>query len=88
MISFLLVRLHTDFMPTYSYGDVTIVLSLMVFFNVVLSYGMETAFFRFYNNEENKKNVVETTTISIFWTVPTSIPEKRTLLPVCNPPVL
>ena len=68
MISFLLVRLHTDLMPTYSYGDVTIVLSLMVFFNVVLSYGMETAFFRFYNNEENKKNVVETTTISIFWT--------------------
>jgi O-antigen/teichoic acid export membrane protein len=68
MISFLLVRLHTDLMPPKLYGDVTIVLSLMVFFNVILSYGMETAFFRFYSNEENKKNVVETTTISIFWT--------------------
>jgi len=40
----------------------------MVFFNVILSYGMETSFFRFYNSEDNKKNVVETSTISIFWT--------------------
>ncbi len=28
---------------------------------------METAFFRFYNSETNKKNVIATTTISIFW---------------------
>ncbi|ESU29963.1 polysaccharide biosynthesis protein [Flavobacterium limnosediminis JC2902] len=68
MLSFLLVRLYTDLMPTSAYGEVTIVLSWMVFFNVILSYGMETAFFRFYNKEENKKSVIETTTISIFWT--------------------
>lgn len=68
MLSFLLVRLYTDLMPTSEYGEVTIVLSWMVFFNVILSYGMETAFFRFYSKEENKKSVIETTTISIFWT--------------------
>ncbi|MEW5676585.1 polysaccharide biosynthesis C-terminal domain-containing protein [Flavobacterium enshiense] len=68
MLSFLLVRLHTDLMPTTAYGDVTIVLSLMVFFNVILSYGMETSFFRFYNKEEDKNKVIETTTISIFTT--------------------
>ncbi|MGX7667811.1 lipopolysaccharide biosynthesis protein [Flavobacterium pedocola] len=68
MLSFLLVRLHTDLMPTAAYGDVTIVLSLMVFFNVILSYGMETSFFRFYNKEEDKNRVIETTTISIFVT--------------------
>jgi O-antigen/teichoic acid export membrane protein len=28
---------------------------------------METAFFRFYNSETDKKNVIATTTISIFW---------------------
>lgn len=67
MLSFLLVRLHTDLMPKSDYGNVTIVLSWMVFFNVILSYGMETAFFRFYNKEENKKSVIETTTISLFW---------------------
>lgn len=67
MISFILVRLHTDLMPKSDYGDVTIVLSWMVFFNVILSYGMETAFFRFYNKEENKSRVIETASLSIFW---------------------
>ncbi|MBP6757297.1 MAG: oligosaccharide flippase family protein, partial [Bacteroidia bacterium] len=67
MLSFLLVRLYTGILPTDEYGEVSIVLSWMVFFNVILSYGMETAFFRFYNSETDKKNVIATTTISIFW---------------------
>lgn len=29
---------------------------------------METSFFRFYNKEDNKKSVIETSMISIFWT--------------------
>lgn len=48
-------------------GEVSIIFSYLVFFNVVLSYGMETAFFRFYNTEENKKKVISTSTISLFW---------------------
>jgi O-antigen/teichoic acid export membrane protein len=67
MLSFLLVRLYTDIMPKAEYGSVTIVLSWMVFFNVILSYGMETSFFRFYNKQEDKKSVLQTTTISLFW---------------------
>ncbi len=67
MLSFLLVRLYTGILPTAEYGEVSIVLSWMVFFNVILSYGMETAFFRFYNSENDKQNVVATTTITIFW---------------------
>jgi len=70
MLSFLLVRLYTntDILPTKSdYGDLTIVLSWMVFFNVILSYGFETSFFRFYNRETNKKKVISTSIISIFW---------------------
>ena len=67
MLSFLLVRLYTGILPTAEYGEVSIVLSWMVFFNVILSYGMETGFFRFYNSETDKQNVVATTTISIFW---------------------
>ena len=59
---------HTDKLVKADYGETTILLAYMVFFNVILSYGMETAFFRFYNSEDNKKNVVETSTISIFWT--------------------
>ena len=67
MLSFLLVRLYTGILPTAEYGELTIVLSWMVFFNVILSYGMETAFFRFYNSENDKQNVVATSTITVFW---------------------
>ena len=71
MLSFFLVRLYTnpDVMPNPAeYGDLTIVMSYMVFLNVLLSYRFETAFFRFYNSESDKKKVITTSTISIFWT--------------------
>jgi O-antigen/teichoic acid export membrane protein len=67
MLSFLLVRLYTNVLPTAGYGEVSVLLAYMVFFNVILSYGMETGFFRFYNSEKDKQNVVATTTISVFW---------------------
>ncbi|MBP2283669.1 O-antigen/teichoic acid export membrane protein [Flavobacterium sp. CG_23.5] len=68
MFSFLLVPLYTDLLPTAEYGKVSIIFAYMIFFNVILAYGMETAFFRFYNKEADKKVVVETTMVSIFWT--------------------
>jgi O-antigen/teichoic acid export membrane protein len=67
MLSFLLVRLYTGKLPTTDYGELSILMSWMVFFNVILSYGMETAFFRFYNSEKEKLNVIATSTITIFW---------------------
>jgi O-antigen/teichoic acid export membrane protein len=67
MLSFLLVPLYTGTLPTTDYGEVSILFSWLVFFNVVLSYGMETAFFRFFNSETDKQNVIATSTISIFW---------------------
>ena len=68
MISFFLVPLYTDLLPKESYGQITVIFAYMIFFNVVLAYGMETAFFRFYNKETDKRNVVETAMVSIFWT--------------------
>ncbi|KGO89104.1 lipopolysaccharide biosynthesis protein [Flavobacterium suncheonense] len=69
MISFLLNPLYVKYLPNKSeFGEVTVVFAYMVFFNVLLSYGMETAFFRFYNKRDDKQEVVETTTLSIFWT--------------------
>ena len=65
MLSFLLVRLYTDYLPKEEYGEVSIIFSYLIFFNVVLTYGMETAFFRFYNQESNKKTVVSTAMISL-----------------------
>lgn len=67
MLSFLLVRLYTDVLPsTDEYGEVSIIFSWIVLFNVILAYGMETAFFRFYNSDDAKK-VERTSTISLLW---------------------
>lgn len=68
MFSFILTPLYTSpgVMDTGKYAQVSINFAWLVFFQVVLAYGMETAFFRFYNTE-NKKEVVSTTTISLFW---------------------
>lgn len=68
MLSFILVRLYTDLLPAEEYGRVSVIFVYIIFFNVILAYGMETSFFRFYNTEENKKSVVETSMVSIFWT--------------------
>ncbi|WP_346883498.1 polysaccharide biosynthesis C-terminal domain-containing protein [uncultured Algibacter sp.] len=68
MLSFLLVRLHTDKSVLESvadYGDVSLIFSYFVLFNVILAYGIETAFFRFFNQEEDKSKVIGTSTISI-----------------------
>ena len=67
MLSFLLVRLYTDKLDEAVYGEITVVMAYMVFLNVILSYGMETAFFRFYNTEPDKTHVISTATVSIFW---------------------
>jgi O-antigen/teichoic acid export membrane protein len=68
MFSFFLVPLYTELLPKEEYGRVNVIFAFLIFFNVILSYGMETSFFRFYNTEENKKSVVETSMVSIFWT--------------------
>jgi O-antigen/teichoic acid export membrane protein len=68
IISFILNPLFVYYLPDKSkMGEVSVIFSYLVFFNVILSYGMETAFFRFYNAEENKKSVISTATVSLFW---------------------
>ncbi len=66
IFSFLLTPLYTDVLPKNEYGESALVFAGMAFFNVILAYGMETSFFRFYNSD-NKKNVISTSTISLFW---------------------
>ena len=68
MLSFLLVPVYTEVMAPEKYGVVTIIYSWFAIFNVFLAYGMETAFFRFYNKSENKNSVVSTSLISILAT--------------------
>jgi len=71
MLSFLLVRLHTDksvLENVSDYGDVSLVYSYFVLFNVVIAYGMETAFFRFFNKDSDQTKVLSTAAMSILGT--------------------
>ncbi|MFH4963764.1 oligosaccharide flippase family protein [Gaetbulibacter sp. M235] len=65
LMNFLLVPLHTGKLETSSYSDNTTFYVYAAFFNVLLTYGMETSFFRFFNKSEEKNKVFSTTFISL-----------------------
>ncbi|MDO5978808.1 lipopolysaccharide biosynthesis protein [Flavivirga spongiicola] len=65
LINFLLVRLHTDVLPNEAYSENTEFYIVAAFFNVILTYGMETSFFRFFSKNKEKERVLSTAIISI-----------------------
>ncbi len=66
VLSFILLPLYTHVLPTKAeYGKVSIIFAWIVVFNVILAYGMETAFFRFYHDDKTKNSVKGTSAISI-----------------------
>ncbi|WP_114308048.1 oligosaccharide flippase family protein [Winogradskyella arenosi] len=67
MLSFILVPLYTDpaVLSVEEYGRVSFIFAYFVLFNVVLAYGMETAFFRFFNKEEQQDKVTSTASLSL-----------------------
>ncbi len=68
MLSFLLVPLYTtkDVLSSVEeYGVISYIFAYFVLFNVILAYGMETAFFRFFNKEEESGTVTATASISL-----------------------
>lgn len=69
MVSFILVPIYTDekVINPQEYGQITVYFGYMILMNVILSYGMETAFFKFYNSETDKNKVTHTATLSIFF---------------------
>ena len=64
-MNFVLVPLHTDKLNTSSYSDNTTFYIYAAFFNVLLTYGMETAFFRFFTKSEEKGKIFSTVFISL-----------------------
>jgi Membrane protein involved in the export of O-antigen and teichoic acid len=65
ILSFLLVPLYTAVMNPETYGEISVIFSWFAIFNVVLAYGMETAFFRFFNKHKDKEEVISTSLISL-----------------------
>ncbi|MFZ3274087.1 MAG: hypothetical protein WA143_07420 [Lutibacter sp.] len=66
VINFLLVRVHTDALPASDYAENTNFYIWIALFTVLLTFGMETAFFRFYKAEEKKDAIIATSFISVF----------------------
>lgn len=60
VINFLLVRLYTGVFNTAEFSSQTRWYVYAAFFNVILTLGLETAFFRFYNTEKDKHSVIFT----------------------------
>ena len=65
-INYLLTPYLTYKFSESQYGEMSIVYSFIPFMNVVFTYGMETAFFRF-ANKADKKIVYDTTSISLIF---------------------
>lgn len=68
MISVFLLPLYTGILENASFGDYAILFVYFGIFNVILAYGMETGFFRFYEGESDKRKVINTSTWSIVGT--------------------
>jgi len=57
-INFLLVIPHTQNLKTVgAFGDITAIFAFMAFFNIILSYGMDTAYFNFIRKGHDGKQV-------------------------------
>ena len=65
LLNYLLVPLYTRYFTTSEYGDVTLLYAYVAFLLIVLTYGMETAFFRFSQQHPNKPTVYSTSLISL-----------------------
>ncbi len=66
LLNYLLVPLYTRVFDTGEYGVVTQLYAFVAFLNIVFTYGMETAYFRFFQTEKENPRVFSTSLISVF----------------------
>ena len=67
ILGYLLVPLYTRVFLPGEYGTVNVFYAYAAFLIVILTYGMETAFFRFNENEKDKEKVFSTGMISLIF---------------------
>lgn len=65
ILGYLLVPLYTRVFLPGEYGTVNVFYSYAAFLKVILTYGMETSFFRFTEHEDDKEKVYSTGMISL-----------------------
>jgi O-antigen/teichoic acid export membrane protein len=67
ILGYLLVPLYTRLFLPAEYGTVSVFYAYAAFLVVVLTYGMETAFFRFNESEQDKEKVLSTGMVSLIF---------------------
>ena len=67
LLNYLLVPLYTRYFLPEEYGVVTELYAYVAFLVIILTYGLETAFFRFSQTEKNKRVVYSTSLISLLF---------------------
>lgn len=71
LLNFLLVPLYVSLFPTYEYGKVTDLYALAVFLAIVLTYGVETAYFRHVEKDPTERRSLIPASYP-FWSPPCS----------------
>lgn len=64
VLSVILVPLYVKVLLPEEYGIYSTVMAFLILGNVLLSYGMETAFFRFVTKDASKQKIVQSTTLT------------------------
>src|SRR5690606_31345222 len=72
-INFLLIPIYTAYLPKEDVGAFTVIYAFIAFFNIIFTYGMETAFFRFSTGKGldpqrvygNTQSLIITTSLSL-----------------------
>lgn len=64
ILAVILVPLYTSVMLPEEYGVYATLMAYLILGNVLLSYGMETAFFRFINKDALQQKIVQSTTLT------------------------
>ena len=63
LINYLLIILYTDAFAVGEYGKYSLVYAWVTFFNIIYTYGMETAYFRFASRDRERKQSVFNTSL-------------------------
>jgi O-antigen/teichoic acid export membrane protein len=65
LLNYFLVPIYTRVFAEGEYGVVTQIFALLAFFNILYTYGLETAYFRFLQSHKGNRNIYASSLISI-----------------------
>jgi O-antigen/teichoic acid export membrane protein len=67
-LNYLLTPYLTATLSGVAYGEMSLVYAIIPFLNIIFTYGLETAYFRFSNNKEQQLDVYNTASVSLIIT--------------------